>query len=87
MTPTITQAEVLADQICGCANREQHRRDVALLNEAFAPHRELGAREERARVVEWLRQDDAGRGLVGYRECWNVAAMIERGEHLAMEVG
>jgi len=29
--PTITQADELADAICGCANREQHRRDVALI--------------------------------------------------------
>jgi hypothetical protein len=41
-SPTIMQAETLADQICGCAN---HRRDVALLNEAFAAHRQAALLE------------------------------------------
>ena len=48
----VTQAETLADQICGCANREQHRRDVALLNEAFAAHREAAARDMRERAAK-----------------------------------
>ena len=48
--PTITQAEALADAICGCANREQHRRDVALI-EAYreAAVAELRAENERLR--------------------------------------
>ena len=41
----VTQSETLADQICGCANREQHRRDVALLNEAFTTHRQAALLE------------------------------------------
>lgn len=29
------KAEMLADQICACANREQHRRDVKLITAAL----------------------------------------------------
>ena len=68
----ITRAKMLTDQICGCANREQHKRDVALLDQAFSAQRELGAREERALVVAWLRTND----------CEFIAGEIERGEHL-----
>lgn len=34
----------IADQICGCANRQQHARDVALLREAFTAARAEGVK-------------------------------------------
>jgi hypothetical protein len=36
---------------------------------------------EQAKAMAWLRRL-TGRGLVEYRDCWNIAAMIEHGEHL-----
>ena len=43
--------------------------------------------DEREAIVRWLRENDKGRGLVDYRHCWNIAAMIERGDHLPSEQG
>ena len=39
------KAEILADQICGCANREQHRRDVKLVTAALLRAMAQGIRE------------------------------------------
>ena len=39
------------------------------------------AKGERAQIVAWLLADQGGRGLVEYRDCWNIAAMIDRGDH------
>ena len=39
------KAEILADQICACANREQHRRDVKLITNALLAARVEGLRE------------------------------------------
>ena len=58
--PTITQAEDLADAICGCSNRDQHRRDVALI-EAFreAAVAELQAEVEQLReALEYYAEND-----------------------------
>ena len=58
-SPTITGASDIAHEICSCANRDQHKRDVALLNSAFAAHCELGAQEEREAIVRYLRSQAA----------------------------
>lgn len=50
-----------------------------------ATHRTEAAKAERDRIVAWLREDQGGRGLVAYRHCWNIAEMVERGDHDALE--
>ena len=63
--------------------------------ECLAAHRELGAREERARVVAWLREclaeheaNVSRKGQITERRhhiaaCTNIIAAIERGGHTA----
>ena len=78
----VTQSETLADQICGCANREQHRRDVALLNEAFAAHRQaallegvrIGLEAAAKMADEWR---DENRKNVSKSEHSNMSDMLE----------
>ena len=53
-----TKAELLANEICGCANREQHRRDVKLIINALLVARAEQARED----AKWLRSE----GQPGY---------------------
>ena len=45
VTPKMrADAEALADRICGCANREQHRADVKAILEVMAKHQEAAIR-------------------------------------------
>ena len=46
------KAEILADQICACANREQHRRDVKLGTNALLAARIDGMRDA-AEIVDF----------------------------------
>lgn len=48
----LMDASDLAFEICGCANREQRKRDIALIEK----DREQARMEERAAVVAWLRR-------------------------------
>jgi len=45
VTPKMrADAEALADRICGCANREQHRADVKAILGVMAKHQEAAIR-------------------------------------------
>jgi hypothetical protein len=64
------EASEIANEICGCSDRDQHRRDVKLIE----ADRKAAALAERARIVAWLREQD------GYDDVR--ANCIEAREHL-----
>ena len=68
----LMDASDLAFEICGCANREQRKRDIALIEK----DREQARMEERAAIVAWLR------GPEPYPDGHDIADAIEAGEHL-----
>lgn len=70
----MTDASDLAFEICGCANREQHKRDIALIEK----DREQARMEERAAIVAYLR---IKRGAMQHIAD-DLASAIEAGEHL-----
>lgn len=83
----MTPAHVIADQICGCANRDQHRRDVALIEADRAAVRKA----ERDAIVAWLRTARALAGPGPYKSLdvpirlsviGNLIDAIERNDHL-----
>jgi hypothetical protein len=43
---------------------------------------DAGERRATAAIVAWLTADEGGRGLVEYRDCWNIAMMLGRGDHI-----
>lgn len=47
-------ASEIANQICGCSNRDQHQRDIALIEADRKQVREEVVRE----VCEWIRVQD-----------------------------
>ena len=55
--------------------------------ECLAAQRELGAREERALVVEWLRTNDCAHFVTSLQDCEFIAGEIERGYHLTKGEG